>query len=114
VEFAILAPLLFTMLLGTLEMGRMFYVRQALEYATEQAARYYMLNSTAATSSVTTYLQGQMAGGMGSNVTVAYANCSNASVSCSKITATYTFNFVAAFLGLSSITMNARAQAVLE
>ena len=113
-EFAILAPLLFTMLLGTLEMGRMFYVRQALEYATEQAARYYMLNPTTASSSVTTYLQGQMAGGMGSNVTVAYTNCSNASVTCSGIKATYTFNFVAAFLGLSSITMNARAQAVLE
>jgi len=116
IEFAILAPVLFAILLGLVEMGRMFYVRQALEYATEQAARYYMLNATSASSAVTTYLQGQMAGGMGTNVTVAYAdtaNCNgNASVTCTTITASYTFTFVAAVLGLGSITMHAKAQAV--
>jgi Flp pilus assembly protein TadG len=116
IEFAILAPVLFAILLGLVEMGRMFYVRQTLEYATEQAARYYMLNATSASSAVTTYLQGQMAGGMGSNVSVAYAdttNCNgNASVTCTTITASYTFTFVAAVLGLGNITMNAKAQAV--
>src|SRR5215208_5591986 len=91
-EFALLAPLMFTMLLGFVEIGRMFYVRQSLEFATEEAARYYMLNPTAASSTVTTYLQGQMAGGMGSDVSVAYvdtANCnSNSMVTCTAITAT--------------------------
>ena len=115
-EFAILAPLLFTILLGLFEMGRMFYVRQALEYATEQAARYYMLNPTTASGTVTTYLQGQMAGGMGSNVSVAYvdtANCNaKSNVTCTAITASYNFTFVAAFLGLANMTMNARAQAI--
>src|SRR5262245_54491182 len=72
-EFAVLAPVLLTFILGGVDVGRMFYVRQSLEYATEQAARYYMMNSTAATSAVTTYLQGQMAGGMGSGISVAYA-----------------------------------------
>lgn len=116
IEFAVLAPFLFTLLLGFVEMGRMFYVRQALEYATEQAARYYMLNPTTASSSVTTYLQGQMAGGMGSDVSVAYAdttNCNaNSSVTCTTITASYTFTFAAAALGLDTFTMNAKAQAV--
>lgn len=115
-EFAILAPLLFTILLGLVEMGRMFYVRQALEYATEQAARYYMLNPTTGSGSVTTYLQGQMAGGMGSGVTVAYADTTscngNSSVTCTTITASYSFTFVAAFLGLSNFGMNAKAQAI--
>src|SRR5262245_28741698 len=109
VEFAILAPVLFTMLLGIVEMGRMFYVRQALEYATEQAARYYMLNPTTDSGSVTTYLQGQMAGSMGSGITVNYtdtASCNgNSSVTCTMITASYTFTFVAAFLGLSNLAM---------
>ena len=116
IEFAVLAPVLFTIMLGVVEMGRMFYVRQALEYATEQAARYYMLNATSASGDVTTYLQGQMAGGMGSNVSVAYADTAscngNPSVTCTTITASYTFTFVAAVLGLGSITMNAKAQAV--
>jgi Flp pilus assembly protein TadG len=115
-EFALLAPLLFTLLLGIVEMGRMFYVRHALEYATEQAARYYMLNPTTDSGSVTTYLKGQMAGGMGSGVTADYVDTTscngNASVTCTTITASYTFTFVAAFLGLSNLVMHAKAQAI--
>src|SRR5215471_12529704 len=89
IEFAILAPVLFTILLGIIEMGRMFYVRQALEYATEEAARYYMLNPTTDSGSVTTYLRGKMAGGMGPSVNVSYldtASCNgNSSVTCTLI-----------------------------
>jgi Flp pilus assembly protein TadG len=116
VEFAILAPVLFTILFGIVEMGRMFYVRQALEYATEQAARYYMLNPTTDSGSVTTYLQGQMAGGMGSGITVDYTDTTscngNSTVTCTMITASYTFTFVAAILGLSNLAMHAKAQAI--
>jgi Flp pilus assembly protein TadG len=115
-EFAILGPVLFAFLLGIVEAGRMLYVRQSLEYATEEAARYYMLNPTAASDTVTTYLQGKMAGGMGSGISVAYAHVtscnSNAAVTCTTITATYAFTFVARFLGLTSQTLQARAQAV--
>src|SRR3954466_8851160 len=97
-EFTLLAPLLLSMLLGIVEIGRMFYMRQALEYATEEAARYYMLHPTAASSTVTTYLQGQMGRGMGSDVSVVdsdTASCnSNSTVTCTAITATYTFTFV--------------------
>jgi len=116
IEFAILAPVLFGILFGIVEMGRMFYVRQALEYATEQAARYYMLNPTTDSGSVTTYLKGQMAGGMGSGVTADYADTTscngNASVTCTTITASYTFTFVAAVLGFSNLVMHAKAQAI--
>ena len=116
IEFAILAPVLFGILFGIVEMGRMFYVRHALEYATEQAARYYMLNPTTDSGSVTTYLKGQMAGGMGSGVTADYADTTscngNASVTCTTITASYTFTFVAAVLGFSNLVMHAKAQAI--
>lgn len=115
-EFAVLAPVLLTLILGGVDVGRMLYVRQSLEYATGQAARYYMMNSTAATSAVTTYLQGQMVGGMGSGISVAYADTtscnSNPSVTCTTITATYSFAFVAGYLGLGTKTLRARAQAV--
>ena len=116
IEFAILAPVLFTLLLGILEMGRMFYVRQALEYATETAARYYMLNPTTASSNVTATLQNAMAGGMGSGVSVSYTdttNCNgNASVTCTLITATYMYTPAEGFLPLSTQSLTAKAQAV--
>lgn len=115
-EFALIGPVLFTLMLGAVDVGRMFYVRQNLEYATEEAARYYMLNPSSATSAVTSYLQGKIAGGSGTNVVVSYAdtaNCnSNSSVTCTMITATYNFTFVAGYLGLGSKALQAKAQAV--
>ena len=116
IEFAVIGPVLLTLLLGAVDVGRMFYVRQNLEYATEEAARYYMLNPSAASSDVTTLLQGKMAGGVGSSIGVSYAdtaNCNgNASVTCTMITATYSFTFIAGYLGLGSKALKAKAQAV--
>jgi len=115
-EFALVAPLLLTMTVGAVDFGRMFYVRQGLEYATEEAARYYALNPLAGTSSITTELQAKMPGGMGSSVNVAYADTtscnSNTTVICTTITATYSFSFVLGYLGTGSRTLRATAKAV--
>ena len=115
-EFALVGPLLLTMVVGTVEMGRMFYVRQGLEYATEEAARYYMLNPNVADSAVTTHLQGKMPGGMGPSVVVAYADTtscnSNGTVTCTTITATYSFAFIVGYIGNGTKTLRATAQAV--
>lgn len=115
-EFAILAPVLIVLLIGTVDFGRMFYTRQGLEYATEEAARYYTLNPQSATATVTTYLQGKMPEGLGSGVAVAYAdtaNCnSNSAVTCTTITATYSFSFVGGYMDLTTQTLRATAKAV--
>jgi Flp pilus assembly protein TadG len=115
-EFALIAPVLLTMTIGAVDFGRMFYVRQGLEYATEEAARYYMLNPSAATSTVTTELHNKMPGGMGPSVSVAYAdttNCNaNSSVTCTTIIATYSFSFLVGYLGTGARTLRATAQAV--
>ena len=116
IEFAILAPVLFTILLGSIDMGRMFYVRQSLGYAAQQAARYYALNPASATSAVTTFLRGQMMGGMGAGISVAYAdtaNCNaNSAVTCTTISATYSFSFIVGYLSLGTKTLLAKAEAV--
>ena len=118
IEFAIIGPLLFTFLLGIVEMGRMFYVRESLEYATEQAARYYMVNPSANFSDVKLALRNAMAGGMGSDIVItdppaSTATCNgNVAVTCTTITATYTFVSVASFLKLGSPVLKATAQAV--
>jgi len=115
VEFAIIGPVLCTLLLGVVDVGRMFYVRQNLEYATEEAARYYMLNPSAASSDVTTQLKNKMQGG-GNGVSVSYTDTTNcngsSSVTCTLISATYDFTFIAGYLGLGTKTLQAKAQAV--
>lgn len=118
IEFAIIGPVLFTILLGIVEMGRMFYVRESLEYATEQAARYYMVNPGANFSDVKTALRNAMAGGMGSAIVItdpptSTSNCNgNVAVTCTTITATYTFVSVASFLQLGSPVLKASVQVV--
>ncbi len=115
-EFALILPLLLVLLLGSADVGRMFYVRQGLEYATEEAARYYMLNPTTASSNVTTQLRSKMPGGMGSSVNVSYADTAscnaNSSVTCTTINATYVFSFAVGYLNLGTKTLHATAQAV--
>jgi Flp pilus assembly protein TadG len=115
-EFAIVGPLLLTLMLGTIDVGRMFYIRQSLEYATEEAARYYALNPSAASSDITSFLQGRMAGGMGGGISVGYAdtaNCnSNSAVTCTMISASYSFSFIVGYLGLGTRVLEAKAMAV--
>jgi len=115
-EFAVVLPLLMILLVGGLDVGRMFYVRQGLEYATEEAARYYMLNPTTAESNVTALLQSKMPGGMGPSVIVTYvdtANCnSNSAVTCTTITAKYLFGFAVGYLGIGAQNLRATAKAV--
>jgi Flp pilus assembly protein TadG len=115
-EFAFIGPVLFTLLLGTVDVGRMFYVRQNLEYATEEAARYYMLNPSASESDVTAQFRAKLSAVPSASVTPTYTHTTscngNASVICSTITARYDFSFLAGYLGLGTKPLQAKAQAV--
>lgn len=117
-EFAMVAPVFIALLLGGVEFGRMYYVRQSLEYATEQAARYYSLNPSTPTSDVTSKLNSYLTGGISSSVTVSYTdttNCNaNAYVTCTAITTTYPFSFSDSYLGLSARTLTATSRAVRQ
>ncbi len=60
-EFALLLPLLMTILVGTLDLGRAFYTYVSLTNAAREAARYAAVNGTAASSA---QVQGEfMSGG---------------------------------------------------
>jgi len=116
IEFAIVEPVLFLIVLGMVDFGRLFYVTQGLQYATQKAARYYTLNPTAATSSVTTQLTQAMVGNWGSSVNVAYADTTscnaNSNVTCTTITATCPFTFLVGYLGTGSRTLTATSEAI--
>lgn len=119
IEFAFVAPVFIALMLGALELGRMYYVRQSMEYATEQAARYYSLNPNAATTTVTSQLNGFLPGGISGGVTVSYADttsgCSGStSVTCTTLTVTYPFSYAQSFLGFAGKTLTATSQAVRQ
>jgi Flp pilus assembly protein TadG len=47
VEFALVVPVFLSFCLGTFEFGRMLWVRNSLQTATEEASRYAMTHTTA-------------------------------------------------------------------
>ncbi|MBN9490656.1 MAG: pilus assembly protein [Alphaproteobacteria bacterium] len=118
IEFAFVGPVFIALMLGAVELGRMYYVRQSMEYATEQAARYYSLNPSAATTTITSQLNGFLPGRISSGVTVSYAdtlNCNgNSNVKCTTLTVTYPFSYAESFLGFAGKTLTATSQAVRQ
>ena len=101
VEFAFSAIIVLTMILGTVEFGRFFYLRNGLAYAVQEAGRY-----AARTASVT---DTQIGAVVTSNVptgiapTVTYTNTTSGSVTLKTITATVTVTFVTQLLPMSSL-----------
>lgn len=118
IEFAIVAPVFIGLMLGAVEFGRMFYVRQNLEYATEQAARYYSLNPSTSTSDVTSKLSGFLLGNISASTTVSYADATscngNANVTCTTVTVRYPFTFAESYLGFAPQTLTVTSQAVRQ
>ncbi|HLO77311.1 MAG TPA: TadE/TadG family type IV pilus assembly protein [Magnetospirillum sp.] len=52
VEFALLLPVLLLMLTGILEFGRAMWIRQDMQFAVEEAARYALANDTASVTAI--------------------------------------------------------------
>jgi Flp pilus assembly protein TadG len=71
VEFAVVAPLFFLLILGMVEFGRMMMVQQIITNASREGARVAVLDNTT-TSDVTTAVQNYLTGGsvQGATVTV--------------------------------------------
>ena len=105
IEFAILAPLLLTVLIGVIEFGRVLWAQNALEYAVAEAARCMSVDPSlcgtrretqdfAATSSGMTFPH--------SIFLVGAAPCGN------KVLASYPFTFVTGLFPYS-ITLTAQS-----
>lgn len=93
-EFALLAPVLLTIVVAGLEFGRLMWVISGLHYATEEGARCYAAGLCTASTAVTQAVN--VAPEMlftASDFTAATATCGSG-VSGYKVTGTYQFDWV--------------------
>lgn len=92
VEFALVVPLLVTMLFGIFEFARAVFVQGMLDYAVEQAARCASVNSATcgSASAIETYAAAQTSplNIPSSNFTATTPSCGN------QVTASYTLSFI--------------------
>ncbi|MGE0734936.1 MAG: TadE/TadG family type IV pilus assembly protein [Alphaproteobacteria bacterium] len=98
VEFAIVGLFLCMVLAAIFDFGRLFWARNELQFAVEEAERYVMVYTSASDTTVTTYLQGRVTGISTSSITVTITPETISSINYKTVTATYSFQFL--FIGL--------------
>jgi len=107
IEFAITAPAFFIVLFGIILAGLLLWTQFSLQHGVEMAARCATVNTNLCgnAGAIQNYAA-QHAFGLDpppSIVTVATQACGN------QVTATYTFQFLTTYFGLSSLTLNAQS-----
>lgn len=107
VEFALIAPALFTILFGALEFGRLLWTQAALHYAVEEAARCASVTPTVCGTSaqITSYAANAV-----TPLTIASTAFTSTTPSCGhQVSASFNYQFVVT--GLFPFTPTLTAQA---
>lgn len=90
IEFGIAGPVVLMAIIGCVEFGRFFWIRNSLEYAVEEAGRYAVINKTASTSQIETQIRSKVMGIDPSIITVSVTPSAGPSVTYKTIVATTT------------------------
>ena len=105
VDFALIATPLFLLLFGTIEVGRMLWMQNALHYSVEAAARCASIdtNNCATSTQITSYAAASSAAGLTSGV------FSWSKVACgNQVSASYPMTLAIPFMS-ASITLSAQS-----
>jgi Flp pilus assembly protein TadG len=104
-EAAMALPLLLTLMLGTIEVGRFAYERQTLQTAAEDTARRAMLNTAATTDNLKSFLRERIV----SDAEITIDDVVVGSVTFKQIIARAPFNFTA-IIPIGPIQIEGRAR----
>ncbi len=114
VEFALTFPILFTLLMGILDMGRAVYYNSVLYNAAREGARYGVINPSDA-GGIDTAAR-NLAPGLDPSILTVASNQPDAKTI--QVTLTYTFTpvtpLVATFFGASNVTLSSQATMRVE
>lgn len=120
VEFAYAAPVLFLIVLGALDFGRLAWITSSLDTAAREGVRYASIRGSTSSSPVTqqqviAYVQNRVAIKATSDLTVTVTwNPSQAAGSQVTVVVAYPFNFVmASFLNLGPLQVTGTSQMIV-
>jgi Flp pilus assembly protein TadG len=108
VEFALVAPVFLLFVLGIMDLGRLFYIKNIMQYAVEQAARYVMVNPTISQTALETYAENQAATLFSEITFTADAPGTDVvgEVTYRTISADYTFNYMMPLMPVGDVPLN--------
>ena len=106
VEFAFAMPLMMGIILGSFEMGRMFWIDQAISHALSKTARHAMINPDDTNLELTSYFRTLPNAIDPDEVVLTYAIDTVNDIPFVTITATYPFEPVSGALALEAIPIS--------
>jgi Flp pilus assembly protein TadG len=110
VEFAFMAPVLIVSLMGIIEYGRAFWIRNSLQHAADETGHYAMIHTAATPNELVSYAKQAAAPLDAGGITVTITNDTIGSVSFVTILTSYQAGIVIPFMPQTSITMVGRAR----
>lgn len=114
VEFAMVGVLFLTFLFGIIEVGRVFWTWNTLQYAVETTARYAIVHKSATNGDLVTYAANSMSGIKvdASKLSVTTVPTTVSGISFIEVTGTYAYKSIVPFLpaAINSVNLTAKAR----
>jgi Flp pilus assembly protein TadG len=109
IEFAVVGLLFFTLLLGSIEMGRAMWMRNSVQFAAEEAARWALVQSAENSTAVVDFARGRLTSSPATaNISAPYVTVSG--IRYVEVTITQNFTPVTTLVPTGTITMTGRAR----
>lgn len=108
IEFAIAAIAILTCIIGAIEFGRYFYIKNTLDYVVTEAGRYAITNPTASDSDIRTQVTSKAPSGVTPSVTV--SSTTSGTITYKTITATGTVALASKLFPFVSLSVTSRTR----
>lgn len=109
IEIAFALPVFATLLLGSLEFGRLFFTWSTIQYATEQAGRFAMSKPAATADELSSHLRENLPGVVANGVTITVTPEVDNGVNYMVIVASVHFSFIS-IIPLDALDIEGRSR----
>ena len=113
VEFALVLPLLMMLVFGAVEFGRMFWIKNSIQFAVEEAGRFAMVNTDATTGELEAYAESRIFGMDPTDITFSVTAESFGGTDFMSIAGTYEFVTLIPLVPIDPIDLDAKSRVPL-
>ena len=107
------APVLILIMIGVIEFGRLHWVRNSLEYAAEQTARWAIVNTAATDEQIKVHAEAQFDGISAGDPAVQIDRDTANGLNFLTVTVTYDFQFLVDFFGIGKLPLRSEMRVPL-
>jgi Flp pilus assembly protein TadG len=113
-EFAMIAPVFFAMVFGTIQVGLAFYFAGSVQFALERTARMTMVDQDMSAGQVQTAFANELATFTDKDIDLSYTIDNGGSVPIAELNATYVHEFVVPFVPAFEVSFDVETRVPLS